>query len=383
MSLLSALKSAAIAGLVLLAPADAAQAAAGSCAAAARHLANLVKNDWPSSDENTAGSAADMVSMVSRKSSRGFVPGAVRFKLAEYSRQAFVRAVKQLPKPFTPSGELLKALDDLQGAVTVFDLPGTDLLAANNIGGTANCNSTVFFSVRGARANLSQSPKQWENDVGGSCGLARSFASVGGTPVVIDDSLDSGPSLVSTLTLTPRGSGKWQQPCTASFAFAPHFDIAKTLNDWPNLDNWEANDCGPGGCTKFQRAALDLVRRTQQDRSGVQDRLLAEMTAAQRAEYRRLKDAAHEPDQVDSPADGEDSGKPGTAANLTETSPLLLPMVIDDRVFLASVGHLAIGWRIFADWKVTVEAAEADKAREIARFAIGMTQGPITSIAIK
>jgi hypothetical protein len=32
---------------------------------------------------------------------------------------------------------------------------------------------------------------------------------------------------------------------------------------------------------------------------------------------------------------------------------------------------------------VTVEAAEADKAREIARFAIGMTQGPISSIAIK
>jgi hypothetical protein len=96
-----------------------------------------------------------------------------------------------------------------------------------------------------------------------------------------------------------------------------------------------------------------------------------------------LKEVAHGTDQVDSPADGEDAENPRTAANLTETNPLLLPMVIDDRVFLASVGHLAIGWRVFADWKVTVETFEANKVREIARFAIGMTQGPITDIAIK
>jgi hypothetical protein len=262
-------------------------------------------------------------------------------------------------------------------------VPGTGLLAANNIAGTANCNSTIFFAVSGRNADLVQSPKQWENDVGGSCGLARSFASVSGTPVIIDDSLDSGPSLASTLTLTPWGNGKWQEPCTARFVFAPHFDIAKTLNDWPSLDSWEANDCGAASCTKFQHAVLDLVKQTQQDRAGVEDHLRAAMTAAQRVEYRRLKEVAHGTDQVDSPADGEDAENPRTAANLTETNPLLLPMVIDDRVFLASVGHLAIGWRVFADWKVTVETFEANRVREIARFAIGMAQGPITDIAIK
>ncbi len=74
---------------------------------------------------------------------------------------------------------------------------------------------------------------------------------------------------------------------------------------------------------------------------------------------------------------------PKPPPSLTETNPLLLPMVVDDHVFLASVGHLTIGWRVFADWKVTVEAAEADKTREIARFAVGMTQGPIAGIAVK
>jgi hypothetical protein len=32
---------------------------------------------------------------------------------------------------------------------------------------------------------------------------------------------------------------------------------------------------------------------------------------------------------------------------------------------------------------VTVEAAEAERTREIARFAIGMAQGPIVSVSIQ
>jgi hypothetical protein len=380
MSLLAVAKSSAIAGVVTIALAGTAQAASNSCAAAARHLADLVKKDWPSSDQNIPGSASNMVTMVSHKPSPGFVPEAVRFKLAEYSRQAFIGQAKRMARPFTPSGELLKALDDLQGAMTVFDLPGTGLLAANTIGGTADCNSTVFFSVRGGHANLVQAPEQWEDDVGGSCGLTRSLASVDGTAVIIDDSLDAGPSLASTLTLTPWDGGKWRKPCTANFVFAPHFDPAKTWNDWPSLNNWEANDCGAGGCERLQRAALDLVKLTQQDRLGVEAHLLAAMSDSQREEYQRLKRAA---DSAEPPADAEDADKPKTAATLTDRNPLLLPMLVDNRVLVASVGHNTIGWRVFADWKVAIQAADGDKVSEIARFAIGMTQGPIVSVAIK
>jgi hypothetical protein len=383
MSLFATAKSAAIAWLVIAAQADPVQAAGNSCAAAARHLADLVMSDWPSPDQNTPGSAGGMVSMIARKPSSGFVLGMTRFKLAEYSRQAFIERAKRLAKPFTASGELLQALDDLQGAVTFFDLPGTGLLAANNIGGTANCNSTVFFRVNGGHADLVPAPKQWENDVGGSCGLVRSFASVDGVPAIIDDDLDAGPSLASTLTLTPWGSGKWLEPCAAHFVFAPHFDMAKTLNDWPALDNWEANDCGAGGCDALRRAALDLVKRTQQDRLGAEGSLLAAMTPAERDEYQRLKRAARGTDSATSSADGHDADKSKTAAALTETNPLLLPMVVDHRVFLASVGHFTIGWRVFADWRVAVEAADGDTTREIARFAIGMTQGPIAGVSVK
>jgi hypothetical protein len=345
---------AAIAFTVAIASANAGHAAV-SCEAAAQHLVNLVKSNWPSSDASTPGATADMMGLLNR--SPGFVPGATRFNLATYSRQAFAQKTLRLQKPFTASDELLNALDDVQGELTVSELPGTDLLAANSIGGTANCSSTVFFSVRRGRTRVVREPEGWKND-----------------------NLNLGPNLVSTLTLTPRGDGKWLDPCEANFVFAPHFDTKKTLNDWPGINNLDNNDCGAGGCEGFQRAALSVVKQTQQDRAGVEDHLLATMTEPQRDAYRRLKRLAGGPDEQ---ARGDDAQNTKTAAGLTDERPLRLPIVVDDRVFLATVGHFTIGWRVFSDWKVAVQAGEADQMREIARFAIGMTKGPIVSAKVK
>jgi hypothetical protein len=369
-------KRAAVACAVTIALIQAAQAAA-SCTAAAERLVTLVKRNWPSSNENKF----DMVSMILSRHPSGFVSGTTRFKLKAYSQPAFIKQAAQLRPPLTPSHELLKALDGTQEAVTVSNLPGSDLFAANTVAGTAHCNSTVFFAAGRGQARLVPGPESGENDPGGSCGQTRSFASVNGLSVVIDDDLSAGPSLASTLILTPWSAGKWQEPCTASFAFAPRFDPAKTWNDWASLNKWEPNNCGGAGCGGFQRAALDLVRQTQEDRAGVEAKLLAALSSPQRDAYQRLKRLADRPPPDD--AQDDKTAKPETAATLTDTKPLLLPMVVDDRVFLASLGHFTIGWRVFADWKVTVETAEANKVREIAHFAIGMTQGPIASTTVK
>jgi hypothetical protein len=368
----------AIAFTVAIASANAGHASV-SCKAAAQHLVNLVKSNWPSSDARSPGATADMMGLLN-KSPTGFVPGATRFKLTTYSRQAFTKKALRLQKPFTPSGELLNALDDVQGALTVSELPGTDLLAANSIGGTANCSSTVFFSVSRGRTRVVREPESWKNDFGGSCGVTRSFASVDGVPVTIDDNLNRGPNLTSTLTLTPWGEGKWLDPCEASFVFAPRFDTKKTQNDWPGLNNWDSNDCGADGCEGFQRAALSVVKDTQQDRAGVEDHLLATMTGPERDAYRRLKRLAGGTDEQ---ARGDDAEDIKTAVGLTDERPLSLPIVVGGHVFLATVGHFTIGWRVFSDWKVAVQAGEADRMRQIARFAIGMRRGPIVSAKVK
>jgi hypothetical protein len=383
MSFFSTITRAAIAFIVTIALADATHAAAGSCKGAAHHLVSLIKDNWPSSDENTPGATGDILSTLLHKSPSGFVLGTTHFRLVRYSRQAFTHRVLRLRNPFSPSSELLNALDDFQGNLAVASLPGTNIFAANSIGGTAYCNSTVFFSVSRGRTRVVQGPEDWKNDFGSSCGLTRSFASVDGVPFVIDDSLDSGPGLTSTLTLTPWGNGKWLDSCRADFVFAPYFDTRNMQNDWSSLNNWEKNDCGIEDCEGLRRAALNLVKQTQLDRAGVEDHLLIAMTISQREEYRRLKRIADRPDSADSQTGGDDAEIPRTAAALTDAKPLLLPMVVDNRVFLATVGHFTIGWRVFSDWKVTVGANEADKTREIARFAIGMTQGPIVTATVR
>ena len=227
-----------------------------------------------------------------------------------------------------------------------------------------------------------EGPESWKDDAGGSCGLTRSFASVDGVPFVIDDSLDFGPSLISKLTLTPWTGGKWAEPCQADFVFAPRFDTKNTRNDWAGLNNWEANRCG-NDCEGFQRAALELVRQIQVDAAGAETHLLAAMTAPQREEYLRLKRIADRPDGADLAAGEDDAKRRAAAAALTDSSPLLLPIVVGNRAYLATVGHFTIGWRVFADWQVIVEAGEADKTKEIARFAIAMTQGPIVGATVK
>jgi hypothetical protein len=386
MSPSSTIARAAIAFIMTVALANTARAAAASCQEAAQHLVMLIKNNWPSSDENTPAATGDMIGWIARKSSAGFAAGARRFALT-YSHREFTGRAERLKPPFTPSKELLKALDNLDADMVVIGLPGTNIVATNSIGGTAHCNSTVFFSVSKGRTRVVPGPQAWNNDVGGSCGLTRSFASIDRVAFIIDDNVDSGPSMASTLTLTPWGNGKWLDPCRADFVFAPYFNTTNLQNDWVGLNNWENNDCGIEGCDGFRRGALSLVKQTQIDRAGVEDHLLAAMTASQREAYGQLKRIADRPDTAKLLPGDDDAANPATAttaaAALTDKSPLVLPMVVDGRVFLATVGHFTIGWRVFSDWKVSVETGEADHTREIARFAIGMTQGPIISATVK
>ena len=153
MSPSSTIARAAIAFIMTIALANTARAAAASCQQAAQHLATLIKNNWPSSDQNTPGASSDMINTLLHKSPSGFIRASEHFGLVTYSHHAFTRQALRLQTPFSPSSELLKALDELQGNMGIAGLPGTNLFAANSIGGTAYCNSTVFFlGQQGAHA---------------------------------------------------------------------------------------------------------------------------------------------------------------------------------------------------------------------------------------
>ena len=68
---------------------------------------------------------------------------------------------------------------------------------------------------------------------------------------------------------------------------------------------------------------------------------------------------------------------------LLDTAPLLLPLVYNGQVYLASVGHFTVGWRIYADWSVKLDRLQDGKPQTQASFAIGMKRGQLIKTAVE
>ena len=56
------------------------------------------------------------------------------------------------------------------------------------------------------------------------------------------------------------------------------------------------------------------------------------------------------------PSDAPPADQSDPAPALTETAPVLLPLVHDGKLHPASAGHFIIGWRVYADWSVKLQA---------------------------
>ena len=275
------------------------------------------------------------------------------------------KRLAQLKPAFTLAPDLAKALDDVSGEISLYQLPGASLRALNSIDGTAHCNSTVFFDVAGGRARLVADPASFE-DGGPECGELRAFGSVDGQPAIIEDGSDYTPNLSAGLFITRRAPDGWAPMCQIEFHFAPKFTPGVTENDWVEA----ADACKGADCDELEQAAARLAEATQKEGLGIEARALGALSPAQREAFAALKKRADAP----APSDDPDS-KPTGPDDYTDQHPILLPLVVKDRVYLATVGHPTIGWRLFADWKVDVQTAEGDKLKSLGQFAIGMGRG--------
>ena len=72
-----------------------------------------------------------------------------------------------------------------------------------------------------------------------------------------------------------------------------------------------------------------------------------------------------QPDKIDDPA------------QLLDSSPLTLPLVVGGQLYLAHVGHFTIGWRNYSDWSVKLDERQGERVKPVAEIAIGMTKGKL------
>lgn len=295
-------------------------------------------------------------------------------ELDEFSRRKLVDWAKRQPKPFVFPENVSKELEELTHSQLRIDrLPGANYYAAGVVEGTAACYSTIYFEVERRRARLAAAPAGWEADSGsGGCGVARSFGAIDATPVAFEQWHGYTPSLASGVSVSPWSGKGFAPSCEVTFAFAPRFDAHGTYNAWDER-------CDGADCDALRRAALALVEEAQKNPLDAQKTAVAGLTAPQRDEFAELKKQAG----ADEPTPSREPSEASDPASYTDNSPLLSPLVHDGRLYLAALGHFTIGWRVFADWSVSLRRLEKGKAEDRASFAIGMTKGRLENVSVK
>ncbi len=260
---------------------------------------------------------------------------------------------------------------DLQDALDKADfldhLPDTNFYAAGRIEGTASCYDTTPFVVTGGRAKPANLPPNWmSEDVGSGCGVFRLFGKVETVPAAFEEDYDYSPALTSTLTASPWTKDHFDPACTVTFTFEPRFSPRDTYNDWDQ-------SCTAANCDQLRQSSLTLVEAVQGDPVAAQKQLLDKLTDAQRADFEALEKLAQvtQPDNIDDPA------------QLLDSSPLALPLLVEDRIYLARVGHFTIGWRNYSDWSVKLDMRNGADVKPVAEIAIGMTKGKLKEASVK
>lgn len=262
---------------------------------------------------------------------------------------------------FTLTPQVKDALDKSD---FVDQLPGSPYFAASRIEGTMSCYASSFFTVTNGVAADVREPPNWSQEDGDSCGTYRVFGKVGAAPVAFEESYDYSGLLVSTLSVSAWASDHFAPSCSITFQYSPRFAADQQFNLWEE-------SCTAKNCNTLRQAALGLVEELQADPGGTEADRLGKLTEQQRAAYQAMKAGANvkPPEKPDDPLD------------FSETTPAVVPLVVDGQLYLAEIGHQTVGWRSYSDWDVKLFAG--DSKTPVARIAIGMTKGPLRSVDVK
>lgn len=260
--------------------------------------------------------------------------------------------------------------EDLQGALDRADfldrLPDTNFFAATRIEGTAYCYDSTTFQVNDNQAQLVGAPPNWDQDEGSGCGINRLFGKVDETPVAFQENYDYSPALTSALSASAWNNGHFVPACTVDFSFAPRFSPRDAYNEWEQ-------SCTADNCDELRDLALALAEAVQTD-----------PIVARKAQFEKLNDSQRSDfDTLEKLAGAKDPDRIGDPADLTDQAPLPVPLLVDDTLYLARVGHWTIGWRTYSDWSVKLDQLQGDQLKPVANIAIGMAKGKLENASVK
>jgi hypothetical protein len=284
------------------------------------------------------------------------------------------QAIKDWAKSQKPPIAVSKDVEDelAQLATTgvtarIVQLPGTQVYRVSTIEGTASCFASKYFLVKGGHAQLARGPEAWSEENGAGCGIIREFGKIDDIPVAFEDNYEEGGAALSAdLTVQGWSGEAFAPPCSIHFEFAPRLLPKATYNHWDE-------SCTVANCVALREAAFGLIEAAQTFSGQAQKQLVDQLSPSQRTDFTAMQKIANADDAA------ADVGQPDT----TDRSLLLLPLLIDNSLYLARAGHFRIGWRVFSDWGVVIERRDRNTMVEVARIAVGATKGKVTKADVK
>ena len=267
-------------------------------------------------------------------------------------------------------------------------LPGTDTYFVASQDGTAHCYSTDWFEVVHGKARSLAAPPAFGDD----CMALDATGTVNHVPVFFEEFYDFGTSMDASLNVATWSHGGFHDACTVTFHYEPKFD-EKTLNDWGNWKD-KGETCKGPSCPALGKEAFALAAAVQADPGKAFKDRMAQLSKAQSEAFlaappptdnggsdtaSRSQDAASSATDAATAAANASKIDP---ADLLDSSPMELPLLVDHRLYVATLGHYTVGWRQFADWDVRFYEIAGGKLVAVGAFPVGMWKGELRSVDV-
>jgi uncharacterized protein len=259
--------------------------------------------------------------------------------------------------PFSLSPDLVKALERYRqsgGGGSLIKALGIDFYTIARAQGSMNCEDDLSFVVRKGIAFPATSPGDTSE---GRCGSGAWFATVAGSPVAIEENYDWRPGMTASLDVWTWDGQDLTESCQVSLKYKPQL-TSKTLNSW-------GETCQGNDCIELREASFKLAEAAEANPDALQKRSLDALVAKQKEQFEAMKEAfesqARDPSSDDS---------------------FTIPFMHHDQLYLASIGHYSIGWRVFADWSVLFTSWDDAKLTPRGSFSVGTWKGDLERVSI-
>lgn len=307
------------------------------------------------------------------------LPGQYDMRLPNGADSDKAEFVKRFRAKFDPSDALAKALNeflDTNNNGEVFSLPDSDLHVVESFGGTANCEGFLFFQTAKGRQTQPLPPLPAKGNRDGDNLICSGYhddgnlARIDGNDVFLE--FMSGETDNNyQFRVVPWREGRWANACRLEANFGTEYKVAKVFV--PNG--------GPVTEEALRNVAAQIVEQHAAASDTKKFAFGPPIPEREKEDVLAMSDLASKMHQaIPVPAFGAEK-ELGTGDETLQDAESY-PLVLGGQTYLMSLGHAAIGWRVFSNSILVLFTMKNGKLEPVGSAIVEQSQGTLESLRV-